>query len=203
MHVVEEIAGPAPEIPLEYDQISREGEGFWDDVNGGYHPEDPVLTARREAIDWVHSDGVYEIVPMQECKDAGRKPLELIWVGTDQSVDPAHKKIRSRLCAREYKTKKQGKIQRALLPSQLFSALEAVKAFGLNQDVCELAEQRETIEVETLRHQQSTHPRNRPETRKHPSSSRRSSEEWRRQSWQRARMDLKMLLTSGNLTTCL
>ena len=128
MHVVEEIAGPAPEIPLEYDQISREGEGFWDDVNGGYHPEDPVLTARREAIDWVHSDGVFEIVPMQECKDAGRKPLELIWVGTDQSVDPAHKKIRSRLCAREYKTKKQGKIQRALLPSQLFYALEAVKA---------------------------------------------------------------------------
>ena len=41
-----------------------------------------------------------------------------------------HKTIRSRLCAREYKTKKQGKIQRALHASQLFSAmlpLEAVK----------------------------------------------------------------------------
>ena len=63
---------------------------------------------------------------MQECKDAGMKPLDLIW----KSVDPTRKNIRSRLCAREYKTKKQGKIQRALPASQLFSAmppLEAVK----------------------------------------------------------------------------
>ena len=93
-------------------------------------PEDLVLAARREEIEWVHSEGENEIVLMQECKDAGKKPLDLIWVDTDQSVDPAHKKIRSRLCAREYKTKKQGKIQRALPASQVFSAmlpLEAVK----------------------------------------------------------------------------
>ena len=67
---------------------------------------------------------------MQECRDAGMKPLDLIWVDTDKSVDPTRKKIRSRLCAREYKTKKQSKIQRDLPASQLFSAmppLEAVK----------------------------------------------------------------------------
>ena len=29
----------------------------------------------REEIDWVHSEGVYEIVPVQECKDAGMKPV--------------------------------------------------------------------------------------------------------------------------------
>ena len=49
---------------------------------------------------------------------------------TDKSADPTHKKIRSRLCAREYKTKKQGKIQRTLPPFELFPAmppLEAVK----------------------------------------------------------------------------
>ena len=103
---------------------------LWDDVNGGYLPEDLVLAARRAEIEWVHSEGVYKIVPMQECKDAGMKPLDLIWVDTDKSVDPAHKKIRSRLCAREYKTKKQGKIQRAPPASQLFTAMppeEAVK----------------------------------------------------------------------------
>ena len=64
---------------------------------------------------------------MQECRDVGMKSLDLVWVDTDKSV---RKKIRSRLCAREYKTKKQGKIQRALPASQLFSAmppLEAVK----------------------------------------------------------------------------
>ena len=48
------------------------------DVNGGYLPEDLVLAARREEIDWVHSEGVYEIFPMQECRDAGMKPLDLI-----------------------------------------------------------------------------------------------------------------------------
>ena len=91
-----------------------------------------MLAARREAIDWVHSEGVYESVPRQECKDAGKKPLDLNWVDTDKSVDRTHKKNRSRLCARKkYKTKKQGKIQRAL-PASQFSAmppLEAVKVF--------------------------------------------------------------------------
>ena len=42
-------------------------------------------------------------------------------------VDPACEKIRSRLCAREYKTKK-GKIQRALPASQLFSAMPPIEA---------------------------------------------------------------------------
>ena len=59
-----------------------------------------MLTTRREEIDWVHSEGVYEIVPMQECKDSGMKSLDLIWVDTDESVDPTRKKIRSRLCKR-------------------------------------------------------------------------------------------------------
>ena len=88
------------------------------------------LAARREEIDLVRFEGVYKFVPMSECRDAGMKPLDLIWVDTDKSVDPTRKKIRPRLCAREYKTKKQGKIQRALPASQLFSAmppLEAVK----------------------------------------------------------------------------
>ena len=53
LHSVEQIAGQVPEIPLEYDQIFKEGGKFWDDVNGGYLPEDLVLAARREEIDWV------------------------------------------------------------------------------------------------------------------------------------------------------
>ena len=123
LNAVEEIAFPVPEIPLEYDQILKEGVRFWDGVNGGYLPEDLVLAARREEIDRVQSEGVNEIIPVQECTDAGMKPLDLIWVDTDKSVDPTHKKIRSRLCARDYKTKKQGKIQRVLPASQLFSAM--------------------------------------------------------------------------------
>ena len=82
----------------------------------------------KKLIGCVHSEGVYEIVPMQECKDAGMTPLNLIWLDIDKSVDPTRKKIRSRLCAREYKTKKQGKIQRALPASQFFSALPPLEA---------------------------------------------------------------------------
>ena len=119
------IAGPVPEIPLGYDQILTEGGKFFDDVYGGYLL---YLAARREEIDWVHSEDVYEIVPMQEWTDAGMKPLDLISVDTDKSVDPTRKKIRSRLCAREYKRKKQGKIQRALPVFQLFSAMPPLEA---------------------------------------------------------------------------
>ena len=123
LDAMDEIAGPVPEVPLEHDQILKEGGRLWDDVNGGYLLEDFVLAARREEPDWVHSEGVYEIVPVQECRNAGMKPLDLSWVDTNKSVDPTRKKIRSRLCAREYKTKKQGEIQRALQASQLFSAM--------------------------------------------------------------------------------
>ena len=49
---------------------------------------------------------------------------------TDKFVDPVHKKIRSKLCARGYKTQRQGETQRSLFVAQLSSAmspLEAVK----------------------------------------------------------------------------
>ena len=54
--------------PFECDQILKGGGGrFWDCVNGGYLPEDLVLLARRQEIDWVHSEGVYEIGHRQVC----------------------------------------------------------------------------------------------------------------------------------------
>ena len=147
--------------------------------------KDPVLTARREEVARVHSEGFYETVPMQDCKDAGEKLLELIWVDADKSVDPAHKKILSRLCAREYTTK-QGNIQSLTSFSVVLWNVTSRICEGacLNHDVSEFVEQRETIEVETLRHQQSTFSRNSPESHIRTSSSRRSSEIWRRQSWQ-------------------
>ena len=148
LSAADEIAGRVPEIPLEYDQILERGR-FWDDVNGGYLPEDLVLAARREDIDWVHSEEVYEIVPMQECKDAGMKLLDIIWVDTEKSVDPTRKKFRSRLCAREYKTKMQRKIQRALPASQLFSAMPPLEGEGasLNHDVGEFIKQRKPLKL--------------------------------------------------------
>ena len=54
----------------------------------------------------------------------------------------------------------------------------------LNHDVGEFVEQSEAIEIETLRHQSGTFPRNSPETNLHQTTCRGSSEVWRRQSWQ-------------------
>ena len=109
-----------------------------------------MLAARREEIDWVHSEGVYEIVPMQESRDSGMKPLDLISVGADKFVDPTRKKIRSRLCTRECKTKKQGKIQQALPASQMFSAmplLEAVKVLDLIMMSVSLSNERKPLKL--------------------------------------------------------
>ena len=39
LNAVKEIAGPVPEIPLEYEVILKGGGGFWDDINGGYLPK--------------------------------------------------------------------------------------------------------------------------------------------------------------------
>ena len=65
LNAVEQIAGRAPGVPLEYGQILKARGGFWDDVNGGFLARDLGLAARREAIAWVHSEGVHEIAPMQ------------------------------------------------------------------------------------------------------------------------------------------
>ena len=100
LNAVEEIASPVPGIPFEYDQILKRGRSFLDDVNGGYLLEDLVLAVRCEEVDWVHSEGVCEIVPMQECRDAGMNLVDLIWVDTDKSVDPTHKNSVEVLCKR-------------------------------------------------------------------------------------------------------
>ena len=108
---------------------------------------------------------------MQECTDAGKNLLDLIWVDTDKSVDPAHKNI-GRNCATEYKTQRQGQIQRALFVSQFFYAMPLVEAVNVFVSVMmSVGRAKVTVEVDTLRQQQSAFPRNRPETHLCPSSS--------------------------------
>ena len=141
----EEIAGAVQEILLEYDQILNDGAGFWDDVNGGYLQEDLVLAAKREDFAWVHSEGVYEVVPMQERRvyRCGQEIVGLDLGGHRQVCDPGFKEIRSRLRAREYKTKKQG--QNSHEPYLLHSCSlqctsSSCNGACLNHDVCWLVE---------------------------------------------------------------
>ena len=53
-----------------------------------------MLAVGREETAWAHSEGVYEIAPLQNFLDAGKKLLDQIQVDTDKSVDPPLKNIR-------------------------------------------------------------------------------------------------------------
>ena len=76
------IAGPTPEIPLEYDQILKERKGFWDDVNGSIFQK---ISCRPPDVKRLHGYKLKVSTKMsrQECKDASNKLLELIgWTQT-------------------------------------------------------------------------------------------------------------------------
>ena len=94
LSAAEEIAGPVPESPTEYEQILRDGGGFWSDVNQKKNlPEDLVLADAKR----LHGNTLKvstKSFPKQECKDAGERLLDLTWVDTDKSVDPLHKNFR-------------------------------------------------------------------------------------------------------------
>ena len=110
------------------------------------------------------SQGVCEIVPMYRWK---QEAVRFDLGDADISVDPAHKKCRSRLCAREYKTEWQGKISRNLLASQLCSAmppLESVKVFVSIMMSVGWSSKCNPFQVDTIRPQQSVFPKNSPET---------------------------------------
>ena len=63
LNAVEEIADTVPQIPLEYDQILKGGR-FWVMSTSGICPKTFVLAARHKEMARVHSEGVYEIVPL-------------------------------------------------------------------------------------------------------------------------------------------
>ena len=90
--------------------------------NGGYLPEDLMLTARREEIEWVRFEGVYELLLMQECKVASKKLLNLICGGHRQVCGSDTQENSNEVVCKRIQDEKSA--------SQLFSAmppLEAVK----------------------------------------------------------------------------
>ena len=40
---------------------------YWDDVNGGWSDAEKVQTARKEELDWILRQEVFEKVPTEEC----------------------------------------------------------------------------------------------------------------------------------------
>ena len=52
-----------------------------------------MLAPRREEIEWVHSEGVYEIVPMQESIDSGGGTQKCLLTELTNSIEIARKRI--------------------------------------------------------------------------------------------------------------
>ena len=121
LKAVDEIAGPVPEIILEYDQILKGGK-FGERCQRWISARRSCVGARREEID------------LRDCSNARVQRCGHGTIGPNLGGHiqvcgyPTRKKSRSRSCAREDKTKKQGEIQRALPPSQLFSAMPPLEA---------------------------------------------------------------------------
>ena len=59
------IAGPTPEIPLEYDQILKERKGFWDDVNGSIYQK---ISCRPPDVKRLHGYKLKVSTKMSRCK---------------------------------------------------------------------------------------------------------------------------------------
>ena len=116
LNAVEEIASPIPEIPLEYDQVLEGGGRFWDDVNGGYLPEDFVLNAGKDfltsLIEWEIKVAAYEgtsgdkiseavrvATIMDHVPDAVNQCFHYLFWNCDASVDALKLRIRESSCA--------------------------------------------------------------------------------------------------------
>ena len=124
---------------------------------------------------------------------------------TYKYVDQAHKKCRSKfVCKRIQDEEARSDFKNFTRISIVLcnATSESCEGACLHHDVGESVEQRETIEVETLRIQQSTFPRNSSKIHLHPTSRRRSSEmreKTKLADWSTSCMEFTMLPTSGNL----
>ena len=100
-----------------------------DDVNGGILPTEKVKRARQKEMDYLHKQGVYKVVPIEECfTETGRKPIGVRWIDTNKG-DPDNPNFRSRLVVREIKAAKKPEEQ---LPANLlFSSTLPLEAMRL------------------------------------------------------------------------
>ena len=99
------VLGQVEIVTNDEDEMGYEGMTAWDDVKDG--PLDPraVYEARMEEIDFMKKEGVYEKVPVEECRRVkGGNPTSVRWIDTDKGHG-WNSNIRCRLVARDFKVK--------------------------------------------------------------------------------------------------
>ena len=150
-----------------------------------------------------------KLLPMHESKNAGKKLLDLIWVDTDKSVDPdPHSQGSSieTVCQgiQDEETRQNSKSFTCSCVVLCNATSWSCESACHNHDVCWLVEWMETVEVETLRHQQSAFPKGQPEdsyVSVFQQKIDRNMVKTKLADWSRGCTELKTLFTSGNLTT--
>ena len=79
--------------------MDSEGE-FWDEVSNKKLNKNGVIAARLDEIKQVHTHGVYEKVPIEECwNQTGKAPIKTKWVDINKG-DELNEELRSRLVAK-------------------------------------------------------------------------------------------------------
>ena len=161
-----------------------------------------MLTARRE-----ESDILKVSTKLSRCKIV-KMQARSCWSRsgwTDKSVDPAHKKIRSRLWQgiQDEEARHDSKSLSCFSVVLSNATTEAVKA--LVSIMMSVSWSNKGRPLKLRHHHISRAPFKRsPETHLHPTSSTRPSETWRRQSWQINQENVwnsRRGPTTGNLTT--
>ena len=116
-------AGPVPEEPS---MPAGNWYQYWDDVNGGYLDSEGVLKARQLEMEYIHKQGVWKRVPLDQCiQETGKQPIPLKWVDTNKG-DHTNPNLRSRLVVKDIKARKGPEDQ--LDPAMLFSAMPPLEA---------------------------------------------------------------------------
>ena len=99
-----EMHGADDELEEEMDEVHAGG-WAWDDVKNKPLDVGKVREARLEEVGYMIRKGIWKEVDIQECWDrTGREPVTVKWVDTDKGED-GHVAIRSRLVARDFRTK--------------------------------------------------------------------------------------------------
>lgn len=122
----EKLTGPSPDDDTEWEETMKEwGDQFMDDITGTLLDPELVKKARKEELDCVHKERIYERVPMRmRTQSEQKKPHGVKWIDVNKG-DADRPKIRSRLVAREIKRAKSEDQQRPA--SAVFSATPPIE----------------------------------------------------------------------------
>ena len=101
----------------------------FDDITGKELPWHAVRKAREWELKYLRDLGVYEKVDEKETVEKyGVTPVDTKWVDTDKAFEGEPMQIRSRMCAREFKSDDRPDLYAGTLPLEALKAIISIAA---------------------------------------------------------------------------